>query len=65
MRTIIAALLIVVGNGSAANLGMPAISTLRYVPVLSAGWATFQYPATEDKLEVSGAALLSSSTLQR
>jgi hypothetical protein len=63
MRATIAVLLIVAGISNAAYLVIPAISSVNFAPVRSAGWQWYQNSTTGGKLEASGAVLLWSSTI--
>jgi hypothetical protein len=63
MRTVIAVLLVVISAGNSAYLGIPAVSSVTFAHVRTADWQWNRNTPTSEKLAVSGAALLWSSTV--
>ena len=63
MKAMIAVLFVVVGISNAAYLGIPAISTLNFAPMRSAGWQSHTYSTAEDRLMAGGAALMWGGTI--
>jgi hypothetical protein len=63
MRATIAVLLILIGAGNAAYLGIPPISSVNFASVRTADWQWYHNSATGDKLAAGGAVLLWGSTM--
>jgi hypothetical protein len=63
MRAAITVLLVVVGVGNAADLGIPPASRMSFVPARAAEWQWYKQSPTGEKLCAGGAALLWGSTM--